>query len=68
MLHSKGFIWNSQRCFDVLFQAGVRTEREWFQNEYDPCVANKVVNSKQMTITRHVDDAKISQMDREVVE
>ncbi len=36
-------------------------------NEYDPCVATKMVNDEQMTITWHVDDLKISHMDREVV-
>jgi hypothetical protein len=37
-------------------------------NEYDPCVATKMVNGKQITITWHVDDLKISHMDREVVD
>ena len=29
-------------------------------NPYDPCVANKIVNGSQMTITWHIDDLKIS--------
>ena len=29
-------------------------------NPYDPCVANKIVNGKQMTILFHVDDCKLS--------
>ena len=29
-------------------------------NPYDPCVANKVINGLQMTVTWHVDDLKIS--------
>ena len=29
-------------------------------NPYDPCVANKIVNETQMTMTWHVDDLKIS--------
>ncbi len=29
-------------------------------NPYDPCVANKVVGGKQMTICWHVDDLKVS--------
>jgi hypothetical protein len=29
-------------------------------NPYDPCVANKIVEGKQMTICFHVDDCKIS--------
>ena len=39
---------------------------EWgFQlNSYDSCVANKMVNGKQMTVTWHVDDIKISSSSR----
>lgn len=29
-------------------------------NKYEPCVANKVVNSTQMTVAWHVDDLKVS--------
>ena len=29
-------------------------------NDYDPCVANKMVNGNQMTVTWHVDDLKVS--------
>ena len=29
-------------------------------NPYDPCVANKMINGSQMTVTWHVDDLKIS--------
>jgi hypothetical protein len=32
-------------------------------NRYDPCVANKMVNGKQFTITWHVDDLKLSHVD-----
>ena len=32
-------------------------------NPYDPCVANMMINGKQMTITWHVDDLKISHLD-----
>jgi hypothetical protein len=32
-------------------------------NPYDPCVANKMVNGKQFTITWHVDDLKLSHVD-----
>lgn len=37
-------------------------------NEYDPCVANKVVNGKQLTLTWHVDDLKVSHVDKTVVD
>ena len=36
-------------------------------NPYDPCVANKTINGKQMTIVWHVDDLKISHVDPEEV-
>jgi hypothetical protein len=32
-------------------------------NPYDPCVANATINGKQMTITWHVDDLKVSHID-----
>ena len=32
-------------------------------NPYDPCVANKVVDGKQMTVCWHVDDLKVSHCD-----
>ena len=33
-------------------------------NPYDPCVANCMINGKQMTLTWHVDDLKISHVDK----
>jgi len=36
-------------------------------NEYDKCVANKMVNGKQCTVIWHVDDLKISHVDSKVV-
>ena len=38
-----------------------------FLNHYDTCVANRVINNKQCTITWHVDDLKISHVDSSVV-
>jgi hypothetical protein len=32
-------------------------------NQYDPCVANKLVNGEQFTITWHADDIKMSHKD-----
>ncbi len=32
-------------------------------NPYDPCVANKTVNGKQMNVCWHVDDLKVSHID-----
>ena len=42
---------------------GEIVEKGFELNPYDPCVANKIVNGKQMTITWHVDDLKISHVD-----
>ena len=36
-------------------------------NPYDPCVANKMVNGKQMTICWHVDDLKVSNVNKNSV-
>ena len=36
-------------------------------NPYDPCLANKLVNGGQLTVTRHVDDLKVSHEKEEVV-
>jgi len=37
-------------------------------NEYDPSVANKMINGKQCTIIWHVDDLKLSHVEKKVVE
>ena len=37
-------------------------------NEYDECVANKMINERQCTIIWHVDDLKISHVDPQVVD
>ncbi|KAG7340378.1 hypothetical protein IV203_023921 [Nitzschia inconspicua] len=36
-------------------------------NPYNPCVVNKMVNGKQLTVTWHVDDLKVSHMQPSVV-
>ena len=38
-------------------------EEGFVLNPYDPCVANKVINGKQMTICWHMDDLKASHHD-----
>jgi hypothetical protein len=37
-------------------------------NPYDPCVANRVVNGTQQTLTWHVDDLKSSDIDAKAYE
>ena len=36
-------------------------------NPYDPCVANKIVHGKQLTIAWHVDDLKVSHKKYQVI-
>ena len=38
-------------------------ENGFIINPYDPCVANKMVNDKQMTIIWHVGDLKVLHVD-----
>jgi hypothetical protein len=33
----------------------------------DPCVANKSISQAQMTVSRHVDDLKITHQDEQLV-
>ena len=37
-------------------------------NPYDPCVANKMINGKQITVCWHVDDLKVSHEDETVLD
>ena len=37
-------------------------------NKYDPCVANKIVDGSQMTVTWHVDDLKVSHKNKKRVD
>ena len=50
----------------LLFYRKLQSELEAYGftvNPYDPYVANKMINGKQMTVTWYVDDLKISHMD-----
>ena len=40
---------------------------EFELNPYDACITNKTVNEKQLTLLWHVDDIKISHVDKQVV-
>jgi hypothetical protein len=37
-------------------------------NPYNPCVANKINEGKQMTICYHVDDCKLSHRNKKVMD
>ena len=43
------------------------TEYGFEANPYDPCVANKMVKGKQLTVSWHVDDSKASHMDPNII-
>jgi len=55
----------------LLFYRKLREDLEgegFVVNPYDPCVANKTVNGKQLTVMWHVDDLKVSHVDPKVVD
>ncbi len=69
-LHVKKAIYGmlqSALLFYQKFKADIE-EYGFKLNPYDPCVANKMVNGKQLTITWHVDDLKASHVDSAVLE
>ena len=39
-------------------------ELDFKVNPYDPCIANRMINSKQHTITWHVDNVKSSHVEK----
>jgi len=47
-----------------------KTLEDWsfMINLYDHCVANKIVNGTQCTIVWHIDDLKISHVEKDVME
>jgi hypothetical protein len=44
------------------------TDIDFIINPYDPCVANKIIEGKQMNIFFHVDDCKLSHLKKAVME
>jgi hypothetical protein len=44
------------------------TDIQFTINPYDPCVANKILDGKQMTICWHVDDLKASHVKTNVMD
>ncbi len=55
----------------LLFYRKLRKDLEsqgFVVNPYDPCVANKMIDGKQMTVTWHVDDLKVSHVNPKVVD
>ena len=60
MLHSD---MQSHKKFVKFLEAN-----DFIINPHDPCVANKTVRGKQLTITWHVDDVKVSCKDKTAVD
>jgi hypothetical protein len=44
------------------------TDIDFIINPYDPCVANKIIEGKQMNICYHVDDCKLSHRKKTVMD
>ncbi len=42
--------------------------KEFKLNPYDPCVADKIVEGKQITVCFHVDDCKLSHKHPKVID
>ncbi len=54
----------------LLFYLKLRKDLEAFGfvvNDYDPCIANKMVNGAQKTVVWHMDDLKVSHWDRDEI-
>ena len=57
-------------CSTLLFYRklwGNLIDKGFEVNPYDPCVANKIINGKQMTVCFHVDDLLMSHHKEEVI-
>ena len=61
-----GMIQSSLLCYKKFVRD---IKAEGFElNPYDPCVANKMVEGKQLTLTWHVDDVKASHVKKRVID
>jgi hypothetical protein len=59
-LHAARLFW--EKLSSKLHEWGFHT------NPYDSCVANKLIDGKQLTVVWHVDDLKVSHVDPKVVD
>ena len=46
---------------------GNLVDEDFEVNPYDPCVANKIINGKQMTVCFHVDDLLMTHHEEKVI-
>jgi hypothetical protein len=58
-------LYGMMKCALLFYQKLVSELRSmgFIINPYDPCVTNKIVNGKQLTLRWHVDDLMISRVD-----
>ena len=62
----KKALYGTLQAVQLFWRLLLNTLKEWgFKlNEYDQCMANKTINGKQCTIIWHVDDLKISHVEK----
>ena len=62
-------LYGTLRAACLFWETLSRKLQEWglTMNPYDQCIANKEIDGQQCTITWHVDDLKISHVDKHVV-
>ena len=67
---AKRAIYGCLRSALLFYQLFSGELKKWgfTQNPYDACTFNKMVNGSQLTIVFHVDDCKISHLDKSVVD
>jgi hypothetical protein len=58
------------QCQNALYGTMVKSLMDivFIINPYDPCVANKIIEGKQITICFHVDDCKLSHRKKKVMD
>ena len=68
-LKLKKALYGTRKAARLFYEELIATLKSWgfVLNDYDRCVANKVINGHQCTIVWHVDDLKISHVDPDVV-
>ena len=60
-LHSAQLFWG-KLCSKLIDDWG------FIPNSYDSCVVNKMLDGKQLTVVWHMDDLKVSHVDKDTVE
>ena len=58
----------AMRLFWEIWQSKLIDKWNFIPNRYDICVVNKVVNGKQLTVAWHVNDLKVTHVDKKLVE